>query len=94
MERSLIELRAVSKYFGTVVALKDVSFAVSAGEVHCLLGDNGAGKSTLIKMLSGVYVPDDGEILVAGGRRASLRPRMRSTEVSPPSIRILRWCRS
>jgi len=61
-----VELKAVSKYFGSVIALKDVSFDVCPGEVHCLLGDNGAGKSTLIKVLSGVYTPDEGEIFVAG----------------------------
>ncbi|MBG1232389.1 ATP-binding cassette domain-containing protein [Aestuariivirga litoralis] len=61
-----VELKAVSKYFGTVIALKDVTFDVLPGEVHCLLGDNGAGKSTLIKTLSGVYTPDAGEILVDG----------------------------
>jgi simple sugar transport system ATP-binding protein len=61
-----VELRSVSKYFGSVIALKEVSFDVRPGEVHCLLGDNGAGKSTLIKVLSGVHAPDEGEILVAG----------------------------
>src|SRR6185436_4087072 len=62
----LIELRGVSKYFGSVIALNDVSIAVQAGQVHCLLGDNGAGKSTLIKILSGAHVPTRGEMRVDG----------------------------
>ena len=62
----LIEARALTKYFGSVVARRDVSLAVRAGEVLCLLGDNGAGKSTLIKILSGVHPPDSGEILLDG----------------------------
>jgi simple sugar transport system ATP-binding protein len=66
MATPLIELRAIDKYFGTVVALNGVSFAVGPSEVHCLLGDNGAGKSTLIKILSGVYPPSNGEITVEG----------------------------
>lgn len=66
MTAPLIELDRVSKYFGSVIALKEVSFDVRAGEVHCLLGDNGAGKSTLIKILSGVHRPDEGAITVGG----------------------------
>ena len=62
----LIELRNASKYFGSVIALNDVSLAVRRGEVLCLLGDNGAGKSTLIKILSGVHTPSRGEVLVEG----------------------------
>jgi simple sugar transport system ATP-binding protein len=62
----LLEARHVSKYFGSVTALRDVSLQVNAGEVTCVLGDNGAGKSSLIKILSGVFAPDDGEILVDG----------------------------
>jgi simple sugar transport system ATP-binding protein len=62
----LIEARGITKYFGSVIALKDVSLLVRRGEVLCLLGDNGAGKSTLIKTLSGVHPPDEGEILVDG----------------------------
>jgi len=54
----LLEVRGVSKYFGNVVALKDVSVSVGAGEVTCVLGDNGAGKSTFIKILSGVHQHD------------------------------------
>src|SRR5579871_5410874 len=62
----ILEVRDISKYFGTVIALNGVSIAVNPGEVRCLLGDNGAGKSTLIKTLSGVYTPDKGEYLVEG----------------------------
>ncbi len=62
----LIEVSRLSKFFGSVIALKDVSMAVEAGEVMCLLGDNGAGKSTLIKVLSGVHKPSEGEYRVEG----------------------------
>jgi simple sugar transport system ATP-binding protein len=62
----LLEVRKLSKYFGNVIALADVSMHVDAGEVLCLLGDNGAGKSTLIKILSGVFRPSTGEYLVEG----------------------------
>jgi len=62
----VIEVRNISKSFGTVVALHDVSMAVAPGKVTCLLGDNGAGKSTLIKVLSGVHRPDEGTILFNG----------------------------
>jgi simple sugar transport system ATP-binding protein len=63
---ALLEVRNVSKYFGNVVALKDISVGVNAGEVTCVLGDNGAGKSTFIKVLSGVHRHDEGELLVEG----------------------------
>src|SRR5438045_3234076 len=62
----LIEVEHVSKIFGSVIALKDISMKVNAGEVMCLLGDNGAGKSTLIKILSGVHRPSEGRYLVDG----------------------------
>jgi simple sugar transport system ATP-binding protein len=72
---ALIELSKVSKFFGSVVALTDVSFRLSPGTVHCILGDNGAGKSTLIKILSGVHRPDKGEMLVAGAPVRFRSPR-------------------
>jgi simple sugar transport system ATP-binding protein len=62
----LLEVRNVAKRFGNVTAIRDVSAAVGAGEVTCVLGDNGAGKSTFIKILSGVHRHDEGELLVNG----------------------------
>jgi simple sugar transport system ATP-binding protein len=56
----ILELDGVSKHFGTVIALSDVTLRLRRGEVHCLLGDNGAGKSTLIKILAGVHPPSRG----------------------------------
>ncbi|HEY1452448.1 MAG TPA: sugar ABC transporter ATP-binding protein [Roseiarcus sp.] len=62
----LLEVRDIEKTFPGVRALSGVSFEVRAGEVHALLGENGAGKSTLIKIISGVYEPDTGSILIGG----------------------------
>ena len=61
-----VKLENISKLFGSIVALSDVSLQVRPGEVLCLLGDNGAGKSTLIKVLSGVHKPTTGRVLVGG----------------------------
>jgi D-xylose transport system ATP-binding protein len=72
---SVLSLTGVNKRFGAVQALTDVSLTVRAGEVVALVGDNGAGKSTLVKIISGVYQPDDGEIVFDG----------RKVEVSGPS---------
>ena len=71
----LLEVRNVSKYFGNVIALKDVSVTVNAGEVTCVLGDNGAGKSTFIKILSGVHRYDEGEYLIDGEETQFHSPR-------------------
>ncbi len=62
----VLEVRDISKYFGSVIALNGVSMTLYPGEVMCLLGDNGAGKSTLIKTLSGVHQPDEGAYLIDG----------------------------
>ncbi len=70
-----IEIRHISKFFGSVIALKDVSMAVNAGEVMCLLGDNGAGKSTLIKALAGVHQQSEGEYFVEGEEVHFTSPR-------------------
>lgn len=65
-DKILLEMNHIRKEFPGVLALKDVSLQLRAGEVHALLGENGAGKSTLIKILGGIYGSDAGEILIDG----------------------------
>src|SRR6516164_364154 len=62
----ILEIRGVAKRFDATQALEDVSLTLRAGEIHALLGENGAGKSTLIKIMTGVYQPDRGQILLLG----------------------------
>jgi rhamnose transport system ATP-binding protein len=62
----ILEMRDIAKRFGATQALEAVSLSLRPGEVHALLGENGAGKSTLIKIMTGVYQPDRGEIRLAG----------------------------
>ena len=63
-----LQVKGVSKRFGALQALSNISFEVGRGEVLALLGDNGAGKSTMIKIISGSHQPDDGELLFDGKR--------------------------
>ena len=70
-----LEVRNISKHFGSVVAINDISMAVHPGEVMCLLGDNGAGKSTLIKTLAGVHKPTSGDYFVDGKKVTFNSPR-------------------
>jgi simple sugar transport system ATP-binding protein len=71
----LLEVDAITKYYGNIVALRDVSMHVDAGEVTCILGDNGAGKSSLIKILSGAQRHDGGRVLVDGDEVSFASPR-------------------
>jgi len=75
MDSALIETRGLSKSFGGVKAVENVSLTLGHGEVVALLGHNGAGKSTLIKMLAGVVIADQGEILVDGAHVEIRSPR-------------------
>ena len=71
----LVSMRAITKSFPGVLALDGVGFDLRRGEVHALMGENGAGKSTLMKILSGVYTPDGGEIMVNGKAETIDGPR-------------------
>lgn len=66
MPTPILELRNIAKSFAMTAALSDVTFDVVPGEIHAIVGENGAGKSTLIKIMTGVYQPDGGEILWEG----------------------------
>ena len=70
-----IEMKGMSKSFGGIHALKGVSFNVKPGEIHCLVGENGAGKSTLMKILSGAYQMDSGEVKIEGSPVEITSPR-------------------
>ena len=61
-----LELKGITKTFGSVVANKDVSLQVNNGEILAILGENGSGKTTLMNMVSGIYYPDEGSIFVNG----------------------------
>jgi simple sugar transport system ATP-binding protein len=63
---ALLEVRSVSKSFGAIHAVNDISLSIEPGEVVGLMGDNGAGKSTLVKLIAGNFPPTDGEVLVDG----------------------------
>lgn len=71
----VLAVRGVSKRYGPVTALHEVSLEIRAGEVLALIGDNGAGKSTLVSIISGVTAPDTGEVLVAGRRLPARNPK-------------------
>ena len=66
MANAAIELKNITKTFGSVVANKNVSLTVNRGEILSVLGENGSGKTTLMNMISGIYFPDDGQIFVDG----------------------------
>lgn len=72
---NVLETRNLTKRFGDVTALRGVDFSVGTNEIVGLVGDNGAGKSTLMKIITGTYAPDDGEISIKGTTFSRLTPR-------------------
>ncbi len=74
MATGFLELRNISKRFGGLTALNGVNLTLAQGEIACLVGENGSGKSTLIKIISGIYGPDEGEVLIDGRVRSHRRP--------------------
>lgn len=79
MQEEILSLKGITKVYGNgIMANKDVSFSVKAGEIHALMGENGAGKSTLMKIIFGIESPDEGEIFLRGAR----------TEIKSPDAAI------
>ena len=74
MVEEILRVEHISKRFGGVVALDDVSMTINKGETCCLVGENGSGKSTMIKIISGVYTPDEGDIFINGHPYKKLTP--------------------
>ncbi len=74
-EKPLLEAQGIQKHFGRLVALRDGNFSLAHNEVHAIVGDNGAGKSTLIKIVSGVYHADGGELRLEGQPFTVANPR-------------------
>jgi ABC-type sugar transport system ATPase subunit len=88
-----VEVRDISKDFGSNRALDKVNLRIGHGEVVGLLGQNGSGKSTLVKILAGVYDPEPGGRLFVGGEEVALPPARRARSGSASCTRTWRWRR-
>src|SRR5690625_5373502 len=75
-QNNFIEMKNIMKDFSVIRALSNISYNVRKGEIYCLVGENGAGKSTLMKILSGAYSPDSGEIIIDGQIFKTLTPKL------------------
>jgi ribose transport system ATP-binding protein len=84
LSQEVVRMQNISKSFSTVKILEKVNFSLKKGEVHVLIGENGAGKSTLMKILTGVYPKDEGEILLENKESGQLEP----VEISNPNAAI------
>ena len=75
MKEPIIEMRNITKRFGSVIANENVNLTLYPGEIHALLGENGAGKSTLMNILTGIYRPNEGEIYFKGKKVSMKTPK-------------------
>jgi len=76
-DNAIVSIKHLSKYFGRITALDDVSLDIKAGEIFALLGPSGCGKSTLLRILSGFETPSAGELLLDGNDLIPLKPNKR-----------------
>ena len=76
----LVEVINVTKSFGGFTALENINLMFKSGEIHCLAGENGSGKSTLVKIVSGIYTPDSGTILINGKSYSHTTPALSMKE--------------
>ena len=88
-----LETIGMTKIFGSLVALEDVSIKIEAGTFHALLGENGAGKSTLVKCIMGFYKQDRGQVLLDGAEVLIRNPRDALAHGIGMVYQHLRWCR-
>ena len=70
----VMEMKNITLRFGGVEAIKDISFDIREGESRAIIGPNGAGKSSMLNVISGLYVPQDGELWYKGSRRPAMKP--------------------
>ena len=90
----VVSVHGITKRFGGVTALSDVSVSIARGEIHGLVGENGAGKSTLGKIIAGAIMPDEGDLVVAGRPVHYRSPPRRARPDEPHADRAgdLAWC--
>ena len=71
---TLMEMKNITLRFGGVTAIKDISFDIREGEIRAIIGPNGAGKSSMLNVISGFYIPQEGEVWYQGATRAPMKP--------------------